>query len=307
LVFTLSTSATSARTWRDALPTSKTQPEIKASDNLPKQVDRELDLDDPVDVLMSRQPTRRGKYRELRRFDRTQLKSGSDGRVVGRDYAAHFFRWAWVTRQIEPNQKLLDVGCGQETPLVYILMKRIGDQPLHYVGVDLNPIPNPPGFKWVDIVDQFSFVDRYKDLTYPGAGEGFVPGYFDLATNLEVIEHMQPADGKALLEGIRHWVRPDGYLYLSTPVFDGKAAVNHIHEYTIPELQRLVESAGWEVEKRWGTFANLNAIRKVALEDELRVLDRVGLYYNPEVQSILLAPLYPDHCRNNLWVLRRKP
>jgi hypothetical protein len=118
---------------------------------------------------------------------------------------------------------------------------------------------------------------------------------------------MQPADGKVLLEGIRHWVKPDGYLYLSTPVFDGKAAVNHLHEYTIPELQRLVESTGWEVEKRWGTFANLPAIKKVARQDELDVMERIGLYYNPEVQSILLAPLYPDQSRNNLWVLRRKP
>lgn len=276
---------------------------------------REVDPDDPVDLLMSRQPTRRGKYREVRRFDRTQLKSNSDGRVVGRDYAAHFFRWAWVTRQIEPNQTLLDVGCGQETPIVYVLMKRIGDQPLHYVGVDLNPIPNPPGFRWCTVIDQFSFVDQYQDLGTEFKARGnvlntkgiFKPGYFDLATNLEVIEHMQPADGKVLLEGIRHWVKPDGYLYLSTPVFDGKAAVNHCHEYTIPELQKLVESTGWEVEKRWGTFANINAIRKVARSDELEVMDRIGLYYNPEVQSILLAPLYPDHSRNNLWVLRRKP
>lgn len=261
-----------------------------------------------MDQVAVRQPTRRGKYREPRRFDRTQLKGASDGRVVGRDYAAHFFRWAWITRQVEPNQKLLDVGCGQETPLVYVLMKRIGDQPLHYVGVDLNPIPNPPGFKWATIVDQFSFVDNYKLLGQRLTLAVSPPaGYFDLAVNLEVIEHMRPADGKTMLEGIRHWIKPDGYLYLSTPVFDGKAAVNHVHEYTIPELHRLVESVGWEVEKRWGTFANLNSIKKAALPDELAVLDRVGLYYNPEVQSIFLAPLYPDACRNNLWVLRRKP
>lgn len=283
---------------------------------------RVSDQEDLVEKLMARQPTRRGKHREDRRFDRTQLRSHVDGRVVGRDYAAHFFRWAWVTRQIQSNQTMLDVGCGQDCPLVYVLMKRIGDQPLHYVGVDLNPIPNPPGFRWCTIIDQFSFVDQYQGLgdailkvntridSSPPETTGIQrpnPGYFDLATSLEVIEHMQPADGKAMLEGIRHWIKPDGYLYLSTPVFDGKAAVNHLHEYTIPELQSLVEAAGWEVEKRWGTFANLNAIRKAARSDELEVMDRIGLYYNPEVQSILLAPLYPDASRNNLWVLRRKP
>jgi 2-polyprenyl-3-methyl-5-hydroxy-6-metoxy-1,4-benzoquinol methylase len=264
---------------------------------------------DAVDTVTAQQPTRRGKHREVRRFDRTQLKSGVDGRVVGRDYAAHFFRWAWVTRQIRPGQALLDVGCGQETPLIYVLMKRVGDQPSRYVGVDLNPIPNPPRFKWSTVVDNFSFVDRYQELRAEAGirSLGFPEGPFDLATNLEVIEHMQPADGKTLLEGIRFWVKPDGYLYLSTPVFDGKAAVNHVHEYTIPELKRLVESTGWEVEKRWGTFANLNAIRKAARQDELDVLDRLGLYYNGEPLSIFLAPLYPDASRNNLWVLRRLP
>jgi 2-polyprenyl-3-methyl-5-hydroxy-6-metoxy-1,4-benzoquinol methylase len=272
---------------------------------------REYDPDDPVDVLAQRQPTRRGKFREPRRFDRTQLKSDSDGRVVGRDYAAHFFRWAWVTRQVSPGQSILDVGCGQECPLVYILMKRIGDQPSRYVGVDLNPIPRPPGFKWVTIIDQFSFVDRYKEL---GEVIAFKDGTdpkrsepFDVATNLEVIEHMMPKDGDSLLEGIRYHLKPNGYLYLSTPVFDGKAAVNHCHEYGIKELHQKVEKAGFEVEKRWGTFANLPAIKKAARQDELDVLERVGLYYNAEVQSILLAPLYPDACRNNLWVLRRKP
>lgn len=274
----------------------------------------EFDINDPVDMIALRQPTRLGRHREIRRFDKTQLHAGSNGRAVERDYAAHYFRWGWVTRQLVPGQSILDVGCGQETPLVFIMTKKNGDQPSRYVGVDLNRINNKPGMKWCSVVDEFNFVDDYKNLGIICAKQGLVfpdsiqgEAAFDQAVNFEVIEHMTPPDGAKLLEGLRYWVKPNGYLYLSTPVFNGKAAVNHIHEYTIPELKALVESTGWEVEKRWGTFASLPAIRKVASATELALLDRIGGYYGDEVRSTFLAPLYPDASRNNMWVLRRKP
>ena len=249
------------------------------------------------------QPTRTGRHREPRRFDQTQLHANSSGRAVGRDYAAHFFRWAWITRQIKAGQKILDIGCGQETPLVFVLTNKVNQLPAKYVGVDLNRILKPTKIAWTRIVDQFSFVDDYLKLWKRTGMEK--DEKFDVAVSLEVIEHMQPADGKKLLKGAFHLVRPGGYLYLSTPVFSGKAAVNHCHEFTVPELQKLVESTGWIVEKRYGTFARLAGIKKVAQKDEWAVLQRIGEYYNNEVLSVFLAPLYPDSASNNLWVLRR--
>lgn len=249
------------------------------------------------------QPTRLGKHREPRRFDQTQLHASSSGRAVGRDYAAHFFRWAWITRQIKAGQKILDIGCGQDVPLVRVLTPKVNQLPKLYVGVDLNRILKPTKIAWTRIVDQFSFVDDYLKLWKRTGMEK--DEKFDAAVCLEVIEHMQPADGRKLLKGAFHLVRPGGYLYLSTPVFSGKAAVNHIHEHTIPELQKLVESVGWIVEKRFGTFARINDIKKVASKEEWAVLQRIGEYYNNEVLSIFLSPLYPDSASNNLWCLRR--
>jgi len=249
------------------------------------------------------QPTRLGKHREPRRFDKTQLRANNSGRSVGRDYAAHFFRWAWITRQIKAGQKILDVGCGQDTPLVFVLTNKVTQLPAKYVGVDLNRILKPTQIAWTKIVDQFSFVDDYLKL-WQRAGMA-KDEKFDVAVCLEVIEHMQPADGKKLLKGAFHLVRPGGRLYLSTPVFSGKAAVNPVHEFGIAELQKLVESAGWTVERRFGTFARINDIKKVATKEEWSTLQKIGAYYNNEVLSVFLAPLYPDSASNNLWVLRR--
>ena len=249
------------------------------------------------------QPTRTGRHREERRFDQTQLHANSSGRSVGRDYAAHFFRWAWITRQIRAGQKLLDIGCGQETPLVFVLTNKVTQLPKLYVGVDLNRIAKKTAIAWTRIIDQFSFVDDYLKLWKRTGMEK--DEKFDCACALEIIEHMQPADGKKLLKGAFHLVRPGGYLYLSTPVFSGKAAVNHIHEHTIPELQKLIESTGWIVERRFGTFARINDIKKVAKPEEWATLQKIGEFYNNEVLSVFLAPLYPDSSSNNLWVLRR--
>ena len=249
------------------------------------------------------QPTRLGKHREERRFDQTQLHANSSGRAVGRDYAAHFFRWAWIVRQIKAGQKILDLGCGQDVPLVRVLTPKVSQLPKLYVGVDLNRIPKPTQIAWTRIVDSFNFVDDYLKL-WKRTGMA-KDEKFDCACALEIIEHMQPADGKKLLKGAFHLVRPGGYLYLSTPVFSGVAARNHCHEFTIPELQKLIESTGWIVERRFGTFARINDIKKVAKPEEWATLQKIGEFYNNEVLSVFLAPLYPDSSSNNLWVLRR--
>jgi hypothetical protein len=92
---------------------------------------------------------------------------------------------------------------------------------------------------------------------------------------------------------------------LSTPVFDGKAAVNHVHEYTIPELAALIEESGWKVEQRFGTFMNAQEVKKVAAPEHRKTWDDLADYYGGDVLATFLAPLYPDNARNNLWVLNR--
>jgi 2-polyprenyl-3-methyl-5-hydroxy-6-metoxy-1,4-benzoquinol methylase len=267
-------------------------------------------VDDVVEQLMSAQPTRSGKKRPERRFDKTQLKSSHHGRYVHRDYAAHFFRWGWVARHIARGARILDVGCGQELPLMWVLSGNMSVIPSRYVGVDLNEVPFTGSPAWAKIIDQTSFVDRGTNRSFLDIIEGFDPNLstssmlFDVITNFEVIEHMMPEDGLSLLKGFVHWLKPQGRVYLSTPVFDGHAAVNHVHEYTIPELQALIESAGLEVEHRHGTFASANDIKKAASKEDYHIYKKLADYYGGDVMSTFLAPLYPDASRNNLWILK---
>ena len=246
------------------------------------------------------QPTRSGKKRPDRRFDKTQLHADHHGRAVHRDYAAHFFRWGWVARQIKRGDRILDVGCGQEAPLASVLSGNMSTVPECYVGVDLNKpsIKFPPiNAKWATYWWETNFMERYDDI--------FNIEGFNAIVCCEVIEHMEPEDGLRMLRAFKACLSDDGCIYLSTPVFNGKAALNHIHEYNIGELSRLVHDAGFNIARRFGTFMSEHDVKKVVSPAELYLFNRLKVYYSGEVLATFLAPLYPDASRNNLWVLKK--
>lgn len=266
--------------------------------------EREIDgttIPDLVDDLIEEQPTRSGKQREARRFDQTQLHTEVHGRRVQRDYAAHFFRWGWVARNfIQPNTTILDIGCGQDLPFLYVMsaISHRGLLPTHYVGVDMNPLPEVKR-PWATLLGEFCLHERWEELRRP---EGY-----DLIICLEVIEHMAKPDGLKLLKIAHDLLAPKGAFMLSTPVYDGKAkALNHIHEYTINEMKECVDWAGFWVDKRFGTFASKFDIYPQLNPGEKEVYDNLSKYYGAEVMSTFLAPLYPNQSRNNMWLLRRK-
>jgi predicted SAM-dependent methyltransferase len=179
-----------------------------------------------------------------------------------------------------------------------------GRYPVKYVGVDYNefePKISVPG--WATIISGADFVtldSALKAQIEEGLGMD-LGGKASVATCFEVIEHVLPEDGLKLLANIYDFLLPGGKLLLSTPVFDGAAAVNHIHEYTVPELQGAIESVGFQVHARYGTFANIPALKKVMNEAELQVMESLSDYYSNDVFSCVFAPNYPDSSRNNVW------
>lgn len=187
----------------------------------------------------------------------------------------------------------IDVGCGIDVALARVLSSS-AVQPQRYVGVDLNQIRHKPGNHWVTVLDEFDVTARWQEL-----------GLFTVVACFEVMEHMAVEDGRRLLWAIHGLLEPGGRAYLSTPVFNGRAAANHIHEYKIVELKEEIEAAGFVVEDRWGAFASAPDLMK-ALPQELRgVLAAIGRRVGYDLAACAFAPLYPDVSRNNVWVLRR--
>lgn len=270
--------------------------------------------------------SRKERNRDDREFDTTSLKRNGAGSVLHRDYTAHFFRWSFARRFIERADNVLEVGCGVEHPLIDVILTGVAQRCESYVGVDINKV-KPSGRHNVKLIGEFNFVKRWKEMaTQQKKGE--LPK-FQVAVNMEVIEHMKVEHGKEMLRGIHSLLDDDGKLLLSTPVYDGKHhAANHIHEYTVPELDGIVRKAGFEVTQRFGTFMDIKHIGKATptdprftaediakrgagVDESLRdavnkVRGALSCYFDNDAISNFFGPLYPDHSRNNLWVLTKK-
>lgn len=250
--------------------------------------------------------------RDERDYDTTQLHESGHGRTLHRDYSAHFFRWSFARRFVKPTDNVLEVGCGEDKPLSKILTGGAAARVNNYVGVDLNKLKSSNSQR-LTFMGEFNFVERYKEVLK------LQPKGFDVVVNYEVIEHMKVEHGAKLLKAMHACLKPKGVLLLSTPVYDGKRhAANHIHEYTVPELKKAIEKAGFKVEKRYGTFMDIKHIGKdkpgveVTGADDAQLqkaiqLVRKGLeqYFDNDAISNIFGPLYPDHARNNLWVCRK--
>jgi len=256
----------------------------------------------------------RAKKRDATEFDTTSLRAnGGAARTLHRDYTAHFFRWSFARRLIGKNDHVLDLGCGVDQPLKRVLFESAGG-PLanSYTGIDLNPL-KASGNQHVTLHGETDFTSPagFKKVF---AGAPAVFGW-DVIVHFEIIEHMPVEAGKKLLANCYRALKPGGIMIMSTPVYDGKRhAANHIHEYTVPELQGLTEKAKFVIEQRFGTFMDVKHIGRavprgpepVALNEAVSVVKRyLAEYYDNDALSNIFGPLYPDHARNNLWVCRR--
>ena len=255
-------------------------------------------------------PKTKEVVRDQRDYDTTQLHEAGHGKTLHRDYSAHFFRWSFARRFIKATDHVLEIGCGEDKPLSKILTGGAAAHVNTYTGVDLNKL-KPSGSQRLTFHGEFNFVERYKELLRAGPKGGF-----DVVVHLEVIEHMKVTHGAAMLKACLACLKPGGIMLMSTPCYDGKRhAANHIHEYTVPELQKATERAGFKVERRFGTFMDIKHIGKVPSSmypqgpeerDAIKMVKAaLEAYFDNDAISNIFGPLYPDHARNNLWVCRR--
>lgn len=252
-------------------------------------------------------PKTREIERDTRDYDTTQLHESGHGKTLHRDYSAHFFRWSFARRFVKATDNVLEIGCGEDKPLSKILTGGAAARVGHYTGVDLNKLKTS-GSQRLTFLGEFNFVERYKELLKTQKGG------FDVVVHLEVIEHMKAIHGGNLLKACFASLKPGGTMIMSTPVYDGvRHAANHIHEYTVPELQKVTEKVGFQVEQRFGTFMDIKHIKKSKPEkytdETVKAIRTVAVelaeYFDNDAISNIFGPLYPDHARNNLWICRR--
>ena len=145
-------------------------------------------------------------------------------------------------RVTDRRARILDVGCGTGANL--IMLSKYGDAE----GVDVSE-------------DALAFCrERGLDKVRLGAGEAlpYEDGTFDLVTAFDVVEHMD--DDLAGLSEMYRVLRPGGRALLFVPTFMFLWGLqddvsHHRRRYRLPELRRVLEQAGFEIERM--TYANI--------------------------------------------------
>jgi SAM-dependent methyltransferase len=145
-------------------------------------------------------------------------------------------------RVTDRRPRILDVGCGTGANL--LLLSKYGDAE----GVDISE-------------DALAFC-RERGLNKVRLGEAeklpYEDGTFDLVTALDVVEHLD--DDCAGLTEMRRVLRPGGRVLLFVPTFMFLWGLqddvsNHRRRYRLPQLRRVLEQAGFEIERT--TYANI--------------------------------------------------
>lgn len=245
-----------------------------------------------------------------RLIDRTHLSidQAEERGFIHRDYIAHCFRWSHVVKFLMKGHTykdahIIDIGCGKDQPLPRLLYanKMTG---FDYTGIDANVMDfhetltkaHQNGKMRVSIHDDCdaSLLDP-NELAW---GQGTVGVCF------EVLEHMQPFILHRMLNNWKRLFVEKAAIFVSTPVFNGSAADNHINEMGRRTLGQLFEFHGFRIEGHWGTFASQSDLRMHMTKTDQEVMDMLGDYYDSNVLSTILAPLYPQASRNILWKLR---
>ena len=150
--------------------------------------------------------------------------------------------------------RILDVGCGTGANL--LMLSKYGDAE----GVDVSE-------------DALAFCrERGLDKVRLGAGEElpYEDGTFDLVTALDVVEHMD--DDLAGLSEMQRVLRPGGRVLIFVPTFMflwglQDEVSNHRRRYRLPQLRRVLEQAGFAVERT--TYANITFFAPILLIRQL--------------------------------------
>jgi len=195
-----------------------------------------------------------------------------------------------ICRQVTDRRpRILDVGCGTGANL--LMLSKYGDAE----GVDVSE-------------DALAFCrERGLEKVKLGAGEElpYDDGTFDLVTALDVVEHMD--DDLAGLSEMRRVLRPGGRVLLFVPTFMFLWGVqddvsNHRRRYRLSELRRVLEQAGFEVERT--TYANITFFLPILLVRKLMRLTGLKASSENNINVTALNGVLGRLFGTESWVLK---
>ena len=231
--------------------------------------------------------------------------------VFHRDQFAHYLRWTHILKESRIGEVICDFGCGNGNLLEVLYRNRFKQS--KYIGIDIRD-----NFK--KDLKKLDWCDFYiEDLVNPQNNLNFKNIQADKVCSFEVIEHVGKQNALTFLKNFKDCGKDDAKFYISTPNYDEKvgAAGNHtydsgdgrgvaIQEFTHKELEDNSIKAGFNIIKKYGTFASIKDYKNDMNDWQIKMFNHLKQYYDTNILSVLMAPFFPDKSRNTLWVLNKK-
>jgi 2-polyprenyl-3-methyl-5-hydroxy-6-metoxy-1,4-benzoquinol methylase len=238
------------------------------------------------------------------KYNKTQLhpERALSRHVFHRDQFAHYLRWSHCLKIAKQKMKILDFGCGNGN--IYEVFYRNRKSPEKYIGLDVR--------KQIIKIAQ----EKFPKATFMQADVVKMTTDFgtdwDLITCFELVEHIGKENVHKLMENMKRHMNEDTILLISTPCYDEKvgAADNHIidgqiGEFTFEEFKKILKQH-FEIKEVFGTFASIKDYKPHLNNWQKKMYEKMHEYFDVNVLSVIMAPLFPEHSRNCLWKCTKK-
>lgn len=232
--------------------------------------------------------------------------------VFHRDQFAHYMRWTHILKEAKIGETICDFGCGNGNLLEVLYRNKF--KQARYVGLDIRE-------KAIEQANaKFAKVDWAEFYA-----ADLIKNYFDYESieadkvcSFEVLEHVGKQNADAFMINFKACGNQDALYYISTPNHDAHvgAAGNHtydsgdgrgvaVQEFTHEELTELFEKH-FDIVRKFGTFASIRDYKPLMNEWQTKMFEHLKEYYDSNLLSNIMAPFFPEHSRNTLWVIKRK-
>ena len=174
----------------------------------------------------------------------------------GLDYMTYMtFAVDLIQNRLRP-QSILDIGCG-DGRLLHMLAGIVPQR----AGVDL-------------VEESIRFARAFNpEATFYLADLADIPGQFEIATLIEVMEHISDEEIGEFIEKTAQHILPGGWLVVSSPAVNEPLNRKHYRHYTLPLLQQHL-APHFEIQEHW--FLSRRGLRfnlfKKALQNEFGII-----------------------------------